>query len=74
MSSELGTRNSELGTDEAFMQRALELAARAAAEGEVPVGAVITRTAACVVTAPPAMMPIRSNQSFRPELSSIAAI
>ena len=30
-------------SDEAFMRRALELAARAAAEGEVPVGALVVR-------------------------------
>ena len=41
MSAELETRNSKLETDERFMRRALELAARAEADGEVPVGALV---------------------------------
>ena len=38
-------------TEEAYMRLALELAAEAAAEGEVPVGAVIVREGAVVVKA-----------------------
>lgn len=41
MSSEPDTRNLKPETDEVFMRRALELAACAEAEGEVPVGALI---------------------------------
>lgn len=41
MSSEPDTRNLKPETDEVFMRRALELAACAEAEGEVPVGALV---------------------------------
>lgn len=39
-----------MNTDEQYMQMALELAAQAAAEGEVPVGAVIVRDGTVVGT------------------------
>jgi tRNA(adenine34) deaminase len=39
--TDLETRNSKLETDEVWMRRALELARRAEALGEVPVGAVV---------------------------------
>ena len=41
MSSEVDIRNLKPETDEGFMRRALELAACAEAEGEVPVGALV---------------------------------